>query len=82
MCLLLKHPDHSAVKQRDSKRANERFCNYHIVGWVWCISGMVNSLVLCNAYAALYVEMFNVYCMVFLKANIVTDDQGSLYYTG
>jgi uncharacterized membrane protein len=82
ICLLLKHPDHSAVKQRDSKRANERFYNCHIVGWVLCISGMVNSLVLCNVYAVLYVEMFNVYCMVFLKANIAADDQGFLPYTG
>ena len=63
------------------KRANERFSSYHVIGWVRCISGMVNSLVLCNAYAALYVEMFNVYCMVFLKANIAADDQGSLHYT-
>jgi uncharacterized membrane protein len=81
MCLLLKHSDHSAVKQQDSK-ANERFYSYHVVGWVWCISDKANSWVLCNAYAALYVEMFNVYCMVFLKASIAADDQGSLHYTG
>jgi hypothetical protein len=48
-------------------------------GWVRHFSGMVNCLVPRNAYAASRGEMFNVYCMVGLNANIAADSRQGFF---